>query len=365
MVAGVQGLAAQDATVATIAGSEGTWALPANARVGERDGRQVILLGGGPQVVRTDLDFSSGTIEFDLALDDETLFAGLAFRGAGTGDFENVYVRPGNSDEWNAVQYNPGIRGGSTWQLYPEFNAAAEIPRNRWFHVRVDVDGTRARFWIGDTAEPTLVVDRLRAEADVGPVGFWATNGENGDPTAAISNVVVRPRTVTAAGDGWSAEPAAGTLTSWSVSSPVDAPDEGPVGWIPRASGFRDVWSEEDGLVNLTRLVGPPRGGRKSVVARAHIHADEATVVPMELGYSDDVTVFLNGDPIYSGHGGWSTRYPGFFGALRTGFDTVWLPLRDRDNVVVLVVSDAQAFGWGFKARLGEADGVTPTAGQR
>ncbi|HKJ03743.1 MAG TPA: hypothetical protein VJ997_14850 [Longimicrobiales bacterium] len=359
--AAAHGLSAQEATVTTIRGSEGTWALPANARVGERDGRQVILLGRGSQVVRTDLDFSSGTIDFDLAADDATLFAGLVFRGAGTGDFENVYVRPYNSEEWNAVQYNPSLKGGSTWQLYPEFNAPAEIPRNRWIHIRVDVDGPRARFWVGDAAGPTLVVERLRADSRHGPVGFWATNGQSEEPTVAISNVVVRPRTVTTADAAWRAEPASGTLTAWSVSDPVDAPADGPVRWIPEARGFRDAWAEEDGLVNLTRVVGPPDGGRKTVVARTHVHADEARVVPVDLGYSDDVTVFVNGAPVYSGHGGWSARYEGFFGALRTGFETAWLPLRAGDNEVVLAVSDALPFGWGFKARLGEAEGVWPT----
>ncbi|MFQ5350009.1 MAG: hypothetical protein ACE5EG_06175, partial [Thermoanaerobaculia bacterium] len=74
--------------------------------------------------------------------------------------------------------------------------------------------------------------------------------------------------------------------------------------------------------------------------------------VPMEIGYSDEVTVFVNGVPLFSGVNGWESRYPGYLGHVRLGNDTVHLPLGQGANELLLAVTDDQRFGWGFAARL-------------
>ncbi len=72
----------------------------------------------------------------------------------------------------------------------------------------------------------------------------------------------------------------------------------------------------------------------------------------LELGYSDDVTVFLNGEPVYSGVNGFEGRHPEYLGFVKPEYENVFLKLRRGDNELVLAVTDDQRFGWGFIARL-------------
>ena len=345
---------AQEGETAWVSGSPGAWLLPANAEKGRAHGQEAILLGRGAPAVRQDTEFRSGTIEFDVAPTDDAMFVGVIFRRASEDDYETVYLRPGASGEWDAVQYMPVIKGGSTWQIYPEFNAQADVPRNEWTHVRLEVDGPRARIFVGDVVSPSLVVDRLRGEAGEGSVGFWATDGTERH-AAAISNVEVMARPASEQ----RAEPPAsivqnGMLTAWHVSAPYE-PEHDRITWFPEVDAWEEVWSEEGGLVNLTRHAGWSGGTEsQTVLARTTLRSDEERVVALDIAYSDAITVFVNGRPVYSGSHGWSSRYPGYLGHVRLGFETAYLPLHEGDNHLVLAVTERQGFGWGFKAKLPE-----------
>ncbi len=72
----------------------------------------------------------------------------------------------------------------------------------------------------------------------------------------------------------------------------------------------------------------------------------------LELGYSDDVTVFLNGELVYTGVNGFESRHPEYMGFVKPDFEKVALKLRPGDNEIVLAVTDDQRFGWGFVARM-------------
>jgi hypothetical protein len=108
---------------------------------------------------------------------------------------------------------------------------------------------------------------------------------------------------------------------------------------------------EESGLVNLNRALGPVRG-RWTGLARTIVKALAAQTVLLELGYSDDVTVFLNGELAYTGVNGFESRHPEYMGFVKPEYETVALKLRPGDNELVLAVTDDQRFGWGFIARL-------------
>ena len=66
------------------------------------------------------------------------------------------------------------------------------------------------------------------------------------------------------------------------------------------------------------------------------------------IGYSDDVTVLVNGEPIYSGINGWNARTPDFISFVNADFERVWLPLKAGRNEIALAVTDNQIFGWGL-----------------
>ena len=107
--------------------------------------------------------------------------------------------------------------------------------------------------------------------------------------------------------------------------------------------------AEPSGVLNFARyrtMAGP----RTLVVARTVIHADRAGMRRLSFGYSDDVTLFLNGRPLFSGRNGYQARYPSSLG-LMTLDDAVYLPLRAGDNELLLAVAEVFG-GWGISARL-------------
>lgn len=87
------------------------------------------------------------------------------------------------------------------------------------------------------------------------------------------------------------------------------------------------------------------------VFARTRIRSDRDKVVKMRIGYSDEVTVFLNGVPFYSGNNELSFRQGNFLGLLDIESDAVYLPMKKRDNELMLAVTEFFG-GWGFLCQL-------------
>jgi len=110
----------------------------------------------------------------------------------------------------------------------------------------------------------------------------------------------------------------------------------------PRVS-FQSDWS--------TRL--EPQPGTKLIYARTTITADKDEVRKLALGYSDEVSVFLNGRILYRGRSAQAFRDPGFLGIVTPDNDALYLPLKKGSNELVLALSELGG-GWGFVARLAD-----------
>lgn len=95
--------------------------------------------------------------------------------------------------------------------------------------------------------------------------------------------------------------------------------------------------------------------GTKVVYARTIIESDRDTVRKLSLGYSDEVSVFLNGRILFRGRSAQGFRDPGFLGIVYPEDDAVYLPLRKGTNECILAVSELGG-GWGFICRLGEEE---------
>lgn len=85
--------------------------------------------------------------------------------------------------------------------------------------------------------------------------------------------------------------------------------------------------------------------------ARAAVESERNKVKNLEIGYSDDVSVFLNGNILYRGRSAQGFRDPGFLGIVNPEIDAVYLPLKKDTNELVLAVSELGG-GWGFICRL-------------
>jgi hypothetical protein len=109
--------------------------------------------------------------------------------------------------------------------------------------------------------------------------------------------------------------------------------------------------------VNVNRLFAVQK--QRSVVFAKHvIQSDAARRVLAGIGYSDDVTVFVNGEPVYVGLNGWDSRTPALNSFVDARWESAFLPLRAGDNEIVLAVADDQRFGWGFAMRIADATGL-------
>ena len=110
-----------------------------------------------------------------------------------------------------------------------------------------------------------------------------------------------------------------------------------------------------------------PQPGTKLVYARTFIDAARDEVRKLAIGYSDEVSVFLNGRILYRGRSAQYFRDPAFLGIVSADNDAVYLPLVRGRNELVLAVSELGG-GWGFVCRLEQAVSVVsgaPASGRR
>src|SRR5262249_47033255 len=94
-----------------------------------------------------------------------------------------------------------------------------------------------------------------------------------------------------------------------------------------------------------------PQPGMKVIYARTTIESDRDRVKKLNIGYSDDVSVFLNGKILYRGRSAQAFRDPRFLGIVNPENDSVYLPLKKGSNELMLAVSELGG-GWGFICQL-------------
>ncbi len=317
--------------------------------------RPSLFIENGVALLR-DSSFGDGTIEFDVALHGHASFAGLAFRALSEDDYELIYLRPHLSRRPDAVQYTPIYNGGEAWQLYsgPGYTAEAELPLNRWLHVKVVVSGYEARLFVDRAPNPQLIVTSLRRPWTRGMVGLWSFLGG-----ANFSNVIVSPTEATAPAARPADPPSPRyTVTKWELSPAFETtavkddvlPDR--AAW--NAFAWTSVTAESSGLVNLSQYRRRTRSSNSSlalVFARTLVTAPRAQRMKLVFAYSDRVHIFVNGRLSFAGDSRFQSRDPSFLGIASLGPDAIYLDLRPGPNEIVLAVSEAFG-GWGFAARM-------------
>jgi hypothetical protein len=326
-------------------------------------GRQSFRLARGLAYTRF-AEFQNGTIEVDIAADERSRFFGIAFHVQSDDDYEVIFFRPRSSDTDQAVQYTPGLHGANVWQLYtgPGYTATAHIPRNQWIHARIVVSGLAAKLFLNNAAEPSLVIPDLKLGQVKGSIGFWGHLGGG-----YFSNLsITHDGTIYDSSIQKHFEP--GAITDWQLSEAFDPALKNPDVYPDvKHMKWEKVDAENPGMVVINRLRRSPnidtpehqdriRGfvtGAQVVFARTIVHSDHDQTRRMNLGYSDDVVVYLNGKPIYTGNNELGFRQPNFLGLLDTKSDAVYLPLVKGDNELVLAVTEFFG-GWGFMCQLAE-----------
>ena len=167
----------------------------------DTDTAMVALLGGS--------FFQDGVIEVDVAgsrrqgystAEDVSGFkgiVGITFRIRGDTD-ERIYVRPENARLNNQLFRNRATQYESNpdypWQRLraesPDvYESYVDLEAGAWTHLRIEVEGTKARLYVNGAKEPCLVVDDLKNGDKGGQVALWARISTE----AYFSNLRIEP----------------------------------------------------------------------------------------------------------------------------------------------------------------------------
>ncbi len=320
-------------------------------------GRQSIQLKSGVAELK-DVQFQNGTISFDISMEEKRGFAGIYFRW-NDNSAEYFYLRPHMSGNPDSNQYTPRFNGVAGWQLYhsPRFAAPTVYKFDQWLSVKLVVKDNKMDVYI-DSAEPVLHVDNLMGPKAAGRIRI----GGGGPQNFHFSNFkVVGDNSVATVGTpAPRAELADNLIRNFSIASTVVA------GTSVEAKSLLDkkllegqVWQslgiDEAGVVNLARVSGRTRE-MNTLLIRKILTADAAQTVRFQYGFSDRVTVFLNGKAIAYGDDTYLTRDYRHLGTIGL-YDSVFLPLKAGRNELIFAVSEGFG-GWGIKAAMDPVSGV-------
>jgi hypothetical protein len=310
--------------------------------------------------------FSEGVIDFDIkpvGYND----AGVVFHREGSADGEFVYLRadPDCPAANDCVQYAPITHTMMAWNIYPNYQGPAPVSSTGWNHVHIEVIGDGMRVYVNHAADPSLVVPRLWGLRHDGGLAFKGP--------AIFANLVVDPH----AAAGLPAVPAApveaGTLTAWRAAPPSFYDRNGNVlaSDAPAGDAWRPIDVEPTGLVNLGRAFGLADAPSPSL---AWLKTEITAAAPMrrtlQVGFAEEVWVFLNGQFVYSGRNQYfppETRLSPD-GRLEPDNASIPLELRKGGNEIILAVAndwrsgkgplEPSPYGWAVEARINQIEGL-------
>lgn len=315
------------------------------------------ILPGAGKVTAKDLDFSNGTIEFDYQ-PVHPVFAFFYFRFKDATESECFYFRTGhagNPTAGDAVQYMPIIKGTSLWDMLGHYQTNATFTRDDWNHVKLVVNGAQMRVYVNSPDRPTLEVERLEGNTTSGGLVF--------DGEANVANLVVKPGEVEGLSPAPGIDPTAYDpryIRSWGVSQPVATPAKVDFSFdfLPTPETAWEVLeTERRGLVNLTRKFGKS-DTRRFAWLKVKIASATDQKKKVDLGFSDEVWVFINGKMAYADknlYGQPTMKEP--HGRCSVENTSFVLPLKKGDNELLIGVAN-DFYGWGLIARLENMEGL-------
>ena len=323
-----------------------------------KDRPSMKLAANSGQVLIRGLNFKDGTIEFDV----ESILPGFAqsvyFHRKDEKEQEIVYLRVtkiGDKLANEAVQYCPYFDGVNMWDMYPNYQAPALIKEGDWNRIKLVIHGKRMQVFVNDDTWPVLDIPRLE--------GNYAEGGISFEGASYITNVSVRPDET----GNLSPEEApdltrhqSNYLRAWAVTEPVllESGREVTREQQPEDELFKEtITAEREGLINLTRKFGMNQS-RKVVWLKAEIESAMDQANFLDLGFSDEVWVFLNGQMVWVDKNLFQQdmkKYPK--GRISIHNTRVPLSLKEGKNELTLAVAN-DFYGWGIIAHLASTDGI-------
>lgn len=350
----------QNTKAITIPMTAGGWQFPANGAtfLQYKGVPAVKILSDTGKVVLKDFNFTNGTIEFDVE-SLEPPFCGIYFRRQNNEETEYFYLRverAGFPLAMDAIQYCPVIKNVTLWDMLPYYQGPAVIKKGDWNHIKLVVSGLQMLVYVNDMSRAALQVPRLEGNTTAGGIAF--------DGKAVFANLVITPGETNGLSPAEGFDPTYNDprfLRQWLVNKPVALPFGKEVAGadLPGAATKWDsITAERRGLVNLTRLFGIDKG-RRIVWIKTTLKSDKEQVRKMEMGFSDEVWVVINGKLAYMDKNWFGQpimKEPEGRCALEN--TSFMLPLKAGDNELLVGVVNF-FYGWGIIARLDKLDGIS------
>ena len=328
---------------------------------GEFLGRKAVDLPAGLIRVKGS-KMRDGIIDVDVATKQNALFAGISFRIESDANLEIVYLRPGSTDTIEAMQYTPRLNGDAIWQLLNSSHekASAHFPKNEWFHIRLVVSGRTCTVFMNNSPDPTMTVTNPRRGDSEGAIGLWGLGGG-----AYFSKLSFTPSPNREPIPDSPAFEKAGLVSNWELSSALDAAEVDPATYPTSITDWDKVHAEDPGFVLVNRYRTSPamfpmpsrqemqKGrvkGAKVVFARAHISSAQSADTILKIGYSDDIVVYLNSKPVFSGKNALGYRSDDSLGVFDMS-NQAPVHLNTGDNELMVAVTEYNG-GWAFECAL-------------
>ena len=313
------------------------------------------------QVVLRDVIFQNGTIEFDIEPIAPEFAESIYFHRKDAKEQEIVYWRlgkVGNKLANEGIQYAPYCDGVNMWDTYPAYQAPLMAKAGEWNHMKLIVSGKRLQVFLNRMPKPVLDIPSLEGSASAGTIAF--------EGSAYLANVQVKPNVVDQLNplalpdltdhDGY-------YLRKWALTPPQNLPDghELSIRTLPRPDLFSDsISAERGGLINLTRKYGKS-ASRRVVWLKTKISAKATAKTTLQLGFSDEVWVFLNNQLVLVDKNLFlqdMRKYPD--GRISIQNTTAPLTLRPGENDLLIGVAN-DFYGWGIMARLESGEAIAET----
>lgn len=335
------------------------WSFPeGTAQFVDHEGIAALQILNNGRAALKDVQFRNGTISYDFK-PANSMFAGIYFRTTEGGEGEHFYLRPFKPENRlasGAVQYAPWVRGVSLWDLFYPYQGSAFIKKDAWNQVKIEVSQKQLRATLNGEVVlqiPELLGSPLQGGFTFAGNGLYANLRIEHDrprdlPDAAGPDITLHdPRYLRE----WLSSPAT-VLPRGTEVFEASLPDSTTV-WTP-------ITAERFGLLNLSRQYdrAPNRDDRRLVWLKTTLHSTADGQYRLQLGFNDEVWVFLNGQLIYSGQNRYaraSEKEPD--GRCDIDNASITLSLQEGANELVIGLAN-EFFGWGMIARLDSTEGL-------
>jgi hypothetical protein len=141
--------------------------------------------------------FRDGTIDIDIAgarsataAESDRGFIGIGFRmQPDEAHYECIYIRPTNGRAQDQLRRNHSTEYESLpdwpWhRLRKEspgvYESYADMVEGEWIHMKIVVYGTKAALYLGDSAQPCLLIKDLKLGDAEGGIALWGGSGTVG-----------------------------------------------------------------------------------------------------------------------------------------------------------------------------------------